>query len=153
MKRIFNKRMFSTCTVFVIGVVISYFLSDRFNYVTNQRKLDFTRSESETLFSEIEIELKNDERGNMFTSVMRTIPDINVERFINIGSLPPPIGLTEEEIEENPRRSLIFIGSYSFIQRVEHKDREEFEQSLSSCLLYTSPSPRDQRGSRMPSSA
>ena len=24
---------------------------------------------------------------------------------------------------------------------------------LSSCLLYTSPSPRDQRGSRMPSSA
>ena len=131
MKRIFNKRMFSTCTVFVIGVVISYFLSDRFNYVTNQRKLDFTRSESETLFSEIEIELKNDERGNMFTSVMRTIPDINVERFINIGSLPPPIGLTEEEIEENPRRSLIFIGSYSFIQRVEHKDREEFEQSLS----------------------
>ena len=25
--------------------------------------------------------------------------------------------------------------------------------SVSSCLLYTSPSPRDQRGSRMPSSA
>ena len=26
-------------------------------------------------------------------------------------------------------------------------------QRISSCLLYTSPSPRDQRGSRMPSSA
>ena len=26
-------------------------------------------------------------------------------------------------------------------------------RQLSSCLLYTSPSPRDQRGSRMPSSA
>ena len=26
-------------------------------------------------------------------------------------------------------------------------------RSLASCLLYTSPSPRDQRGSRMPSSA
>ena len=26
-------------------------------------------------------------------------------------------------------------------------------QTLKSCLLYTSPSPRDQRGSRMPSSA
>ena len=26
-------------------------------------------------------------------------------------------------------------------------------ESLQSCLLYTSPSPRDQRGSRMPSSA
>ena len=28
-----------------------------------------------------------------------------------------------------------------------------FEQDVSNCLLYTSPSPRDQRGSRMPSSA
>ena len=26
-------------------------------------------------------------------------------------------------------------------------------QNVNSCLLYTSPSPRDQRGSRMPSSA
>ena len=30
--------------------------------------------------------------------------------------------------------------------------REEFEP-FDNCLLYTSPSPRDQRGSRMPSSA
>ena len=29
----------------------------------------------------------------------------------------------------------------------------EFVCILNSCLLYTSPSPRDQRGSRMPSSA
>ena len=28
-----------------------------------------------------------------------------------------------------------------------------FNNQISSCLLYTSPSPRDQRGSRMPSSA
>ena len=31
-------------------------------------------------------------------------------------------------------------------------DEEGFE-GYSDCLLYTSPSPRDQRGSRMPSSA
>ena len=30
---------------------------------------------------------------------------------------------------------------------------ESIARSTSSCLLYTSPSPRDQRGSRMPSSA
>ena len=30
---------------------------------------------------------------------------------------------------------------------------EELGIKLTSCLLYTSPSPRDQRGSRMPSSA
>ena len=28
-----------------------------------------------------------------------------------------------------------------------------FTNKIGSCLLYTSPSPRDQRGSRMPSSA
>ena len=28
-----------------------------------------------------------------------------------------------------------------------------YESNLNTCLLYTSPSPRDQRGSRMPSSA
>ena len=125
------KRIVSTCTVFVIGVVISYFLSDRFNDVTDQRKLDFTISESETLFSEISLELKNDERGNMFTSVMETMPGMNVERFRGVGSLPLPIGLTEEQIEENPRRTLIVVGAYEFVQRVEHKDREEFEQSMS----------------------
>ena len=33
-------------------------------------------------------------------------------------------------------------------------EREDDEQELlEDCLLYTSPSPRDQRGSRMPSSA
>ena len=30
---------------------------------------------------------------------------------------------------------------------------DKFQQWLKDCLLYTSPSPRDQRGSRMPSSA
>ena len=37
---------------------------------------------------------------------------------------------------------------------VNKKSREQFQlSSYKSCLLYTSPSPRDQRGSRMPSSA
>ena len=31
--------------------------------------------------------------------------------------------------------------------------RERPEEISNNCLLYTSPSPRDQRGSRMPSSA
>ena len=36
------------------------------------------------------------------------------------------------------------------------KGGQKFEETIpiyNSCLLYTSPSPRDQRGSRMPSSA
>ena len=37
----------------------------------------------------------------------------------------------------------------------EHKDKPFFGDLVEfiTCLLYTSPSPRDQRGSRMPSSA
>ena len=33
------------------------------------------------------------------------------------------------------------------------KQQEYMRTQLEDCLLYTSPSPRDQRGSRMPSSA
>ena len=35
----------------------------------------------------------------------------------------------------------------------ESDDDEDEEEKVSSCLLYTSPSPRDKRQSRMPSSA
>ena len=34
-----------------------------------------------------------------------------------------------------------------------NKDLKKIDNQPRSCLLYTSPSPRDQRGSRMPSSA
>ena len=33
------------------------------------------------------------------------------------------------------------------------EEPETFPKKVKACLLYTSPSPRDQRGSRMPSSA
>ena len=39
--------------------------------------------------------------------------------------------------------------SYEFTDKQDLGDRGEY----TGCLLYTSPSPRDQRGSRMPSSA
>ena len=41
------------------------------------------------------------------------------------------------------------VGGYSFFQNSQKED----EAQRSICLLYTSTSPRDQRGSRMPSSA
>ena len=43
------------------------------------------------------------------------------------------------------------------VQNIPHKSNQEKPSSVNApindCLLYTSPSPRDQRGSRMPSSA
>ena len=37
--------------------------------------------------------------------------------------------------------------------KAEYEKRKEALMTAEACLLYTSPSPRDQRGSRMPSSA
>ena len=42
---------------------------------------------------------------------------------------------------------------YQTIGVVERLSKKYDEPLLKACLLYTSPSPRDQRGSRMPSSA
>ena len=41
----------------------------------------------------------------------------------------------------------------SYVESVEILDEVEMSEEEGPCLLYTSPSPRDQRGSRMPSSA
>ena len=38
-------------------------------------------------------------------------------------------------------------------QNIQVPGIENIPKTTNSCLLYTSPSPRDQRGSRMPSSA
>ena len=42
---------------------------------------------------------------------------------------------------------------FHFIEGLRDKCLGKIKNSPMSCLLYTSPSPRDQRGSRMPSSA
>ena len=63
----------------------------------------------------------------------------------------PPIGACETYLQNNNDMSIRltyyepgmdFMGIW-----------EDFDDRCYTCLLYTSPSPRDQRGSRMPSSA
>ena len=51
----------------------------------------------------------------------------------------PPLSVAIRQLEEE-------LGAQLF-------ERTSKEVRLTACLLYTSPSPRDQRGSRMPSSA
>ena len=59
--------------------------------------------------------------------------------------LPQPVDIPirAEAVTDTRLASTIAVGNAK-VHTVEH---------LMSCLLYTSPSPRDQRGSRMPSSA
>ena len=46
-----------------------------------------------------------------------------------------------------------FIGAIVGFKVEEREDHAAYIEHWLTCLLYTSPSPRDQRGSRMPSSA
>ena len=46
-----------------------------------------------------------------------------------------------------PNKDYVIIGSFAF------KNKKIFTNTIKSCLLYTSPSPRDRTRSRMPSSA
>ena len=61
--------------------------------------------------------------------------------------------LVSESIAKNVTRTVgRYITSIGKIP-VQISDSEKVEDKVQDCLLYTSPSPRDQRGSRMPSSA
>ena len=63
--------------------------------------------------------------------------------------------LIKPYIEINDSFALYLYSGYSLPSF--NESEEEFSKRnitlLTNCLLYTSPSPRDQRGSRMPSSA
>ena len=48
---------------------------------------------------------------------------------------------------------LIFVVFYFFLIRPQQKRAKEHREMVNNCLLYTSPSPRDPKTSRMPSSA
>ena len=64
--------------------------------------------------------------------------------------------LLESSMKELPNFLVTVLdderGLYSFYYG-HREEADDMVDALVSCLLYTSPSPRDQRGSRMPSSA
>ena len=85
-----------------------------------------------------------------------------LERDIVSGQINPRNNTREYFSQEhNPLESIYDAGSqnnralnYQSFQRNETIDRQTIDvDTINTCLLYTSPSPRDQRGSRMPSSA
>ena len=67
-----------------------------------------------------------------------------IDTFIN--STTSLDALDNSEIDLSPDKLLVWFET--------HRDGlKTHMKTNSTCLLYTSPSPRDQRGSRMPSSA
>ena len=64
------------------------------------------------------------------------------------------IGNFDPSKSSNPFAYFTQIIYYAFLRRISKEKRQlEIKNKIITCLLYTSPSPRDKRQSRMPSSA
>ena len=60
-------------------------------------------------------------------------------------------GISPSENADMLSKAIWFVSGLEF--KITRSDDPRHTALLETCLLYTSPSPRDQRGSRMPSSA
>ena len=67
--------------------------------------------------------------------------------FINVGAVnDPPVAATDNAtVNEDTTNAVVDVQA--------NDNDPDGDPLTTTCLLYTSPSPRDQRGSRMPSSA
>ena len=81
---------------------------------------------------------RNEKLGFVF-QFANLLPDLTVLENV---MLPQQIQRSSEDIRQNATDLLIKVGL-----------EDQINKRSNNCLLYTSPSPRDQRGSRMPSSA
>ena len=94
----------------------------------------------------VEIELKKYKVWSSYESTM-SLDTITDKCFIGIWQNSEDMGEVWNAVEYIKSRpdSDVWVSSYSYIKRRATR--------LRNCLLYTSPSPRDNRVSRMPSSA
>ena len=75
------------------------------------------------------------------------------------GVVSPPAGVTDGGASaiasafDGAARGALQIGARLREAEIKEGKKQAIIDNASVCLLYTSPSPRDQRGSRMPSSA
>ena len=70
-----------------------------------------------------------------------------INRFATLGQVSKWRRMVQDRLPAKGRILEVGCGPGSFAEEVVGRDL------VCLCLLYTSPSPRDQRGSRMPSSA
>ena len=116
-----------------------------------------------------EVDISNIEPGKSITVLWRgkpvflkrrTLDEIAEARAVNLDDLPDP-QKDEDRVKEGKDEWLVMLGVCTHLGCVPLKDKGDFNgwfcpchgSHYDVCLLYTSPSPRDMRRSRMPSSA
>ena len=93
-----------------------------------------------------------EELGRGENSVVFRAWDLALSRDVAIKELKSDPG--SDGGQADTQRIKQFLKEASFLAQFEHENVLRIHTvDLERCLLYTSPSPRDQRGSRMPSSA
>ena len=83
--------------------------------------------------------------GGVTTMTWISLIGISLSVFALIATLSVRSGFRTELVDT-------ILGANAHVT-VYNQPMKDAEGNVYSCLLYTSPSPRDQRGSRMPSSA
>ena len=71
----------------------------------------------------------------------------------NVGGILDNLTTTKEEKLEAQKKIKDMIMGYEAEMQKQVTERWKVDMQSDSCLLYTSPSPRDRQKSRMPSSA
>ena len=104
---------------------------------------EFDNLRFDALFEEIESSAKLSQTVTAFETAFNTRDEL-LEQYITANTQ-----ITESLLVVN-RTSRVLQNNQQIIQQ---HDLFSAIATIQSCLLYTSPSPRDQRGSRMPSSA
>ena len=104
---------------------------------------------------------KGDRRLDQFPADVATSP-LHMELLeealdaMNRGEMPPKKKGVPQPTADETRQVIAVITGFLNASESLHKSTSTVMRRLNRreyCLLYTSPSPRDQRGSRMPSSA
>ena len=137
---------------------IGYIGFDRFNYsVTDGEGSGFASVTLEMVGVENQPPVSIADSYNVF--VNESLATISEEGVLSNDSDPEfaTITATLQDDVSNGVLSLDVDGSFAYTPSQDFEGLDSFtyiaSDGINTCLLYTSPSPRDQRGSRMPSSA
>ena len=93
--------------------------------------------------------------GDKSWSMASVFPEENRLDWVEDGETDPNAPFDPHIWNHLPGWSKCVQGLAEHLMEIDPEHKDTYQKNLESysCLLYTSPSPRDQRGSRMPSSA